>query len=85
MVDFLIDQLSERLPSRYNSVFIVFYSVDYIIIRHAAFGQIIEFLHFSTMPTVNYIIKPFEIIGIEFSHTISVGDNRINIQIIEVV
>ncbi len=62
MIDFRIPQLAESLFCRDNTILIVFNGVNDVIICHTALYYIILFLHFTSVPTIYHILKPFEII-----------------------
>lgn len=82
MVDFLIAQLAECLFRSNNTVFIVFNSVNDIIVCHTALYNIVQLLHVTTTPTVYHVLKPFQIVRFKNFDTKVIGLYRIVIQCI---
>lgn len=62
MVYFFVYQLTQCLLCCNDSVFIVFDSVDDVIICNTSLNNIIKLLHLTSSAAVYYIFQPFKII-----------------------
>ena len=62
MVYILVNQLSQCLLCCNSTIFVVFNSVNNVVVCHTTFHPVIEGLLVTSSPTIYYIIEPFKIV-----------------------
>lgn len=63
MIYFLIFQLSQCLLGSDDSLFLIFHSVDDIVIGHTAFNYVIQKLLRPAFATIHHVFQPFKIVA----------------------